>query len=529
MDTLTSDIWVIGSGAAGLMAAISARRQGLEVTVIGKSPPGKGSATILSHGAFGGAWGGLSPEEHRRRTLKAGRGLNDQAMVDTLVEEAPTRFQNVIDWGMRVGSREGSIVALGPPPVWGKEIVRCLVEKAYEAGVKFVDRLVVRSLTVEGGSPRMVAYSPAAGAWVGLVGRALVLAAGGASGLYRHHDNPQRITGDAYALALQTGAVLQDMEFAQFYPLSIAEPGLPVLLASDLGEVRNGRGEDIMAKYAITERPAHRYARDRLSLALFREIEREGQEVFIDLTGVPDETWKADPYTRANCELQQRRCGILDRPVRIAPVAHFFMGGVATDIHGATSLPGLFAAGEAVGGLHGANRLGGNALTECLVFGRRAGIAAASWASGRSLPAPGDLEAMIPAPAPGRPTADAGALRTRLRDVMWRYGGILRDRAGLEEGRALLQDIAAEAARTGDITNPLHLERFLEMQLAATAAGLIVEAALRREESRGAHFREDFPETDDAGWRGHLSVRLADGTYAWSFEGAVSTPDTGGP
>ena len=521
MDTLTSDVWVIGSGAAGLMAAISARRQGLEVTVIGKSPPGKGSATILSHGAFGGAWNGLASEEHRRRTLKAGRGLNNPAMVDALVEEAPARFQNVIDWGMRVGTREGSIIALGPPPAWGKEIVRCLVGKAREAGVKFVDRLVVRSLAVEGGTPRMAAYSPAAGAWVGLIGRALVLAAGGAGGLYRHHDNPQRITGDAYALALQTGAVLQDMEFAQFYPLSIAEPGLPVLLTSDLGEFRNGRGEDIMAKHGITERPAHRYARDRLSLALFREIERDGQEVFIDLTGTPEEVWKADPYHRQNLELLQRRCGILERPVRIAPVAHFFMGGVATDVHGVTSIPGLFAAGEAVGGLHGANRLGGNALTECLVFGRRAGTAAAAWASGRSLPAPGGLEALVPAPAPGSPVADAGELRTRLRDVMWRYGGISRDRAGLEKGRALLHDIAAEAARTRDVTKPLHLERFIEMQLAATAAGLIVEAALRREESRGAHFREDFPETDDTGWLGHQTVRLADGRPEWSFEGGT--------
>jgi fumarate reductase (CoM/CoB) subunit A len=521
MDTLTSDVWVIGSGAAGLMAAITARRQGLEVTVVGKSPPGKGSATILSHGAFGGAWGGLSAEEHRRRTLKAGRGLNDPAMVDALAEEAPARFQNVIDWGMRVGEREGAIISLGPPPAWGKEIVRCLVGKAREAGVKFTDRLVVRAVAVEDGTPRMVAYSPAADAWVGLVGRSLVLAAGGAAGLYRHHDNPQRTTGDAYALALGTGAVLRDMEFPQFYPLSVAEPGLPVLIAPDLGEVRNGRGEDIMAKYGITERPAHRFARDRLSLVLFREMERDGQEVFIDLTGVSEERRNIDPYTKLNCELLQRRCGIFDRPVRVAPVAHFFMGGVATDIDGATSVPGLFAAGEAVGGLHGANRLGGNALTECLVFGRRAGVAAATWASGISMPEAGDLEALMPAPAPGRPAGNAADLRTRLRDVMWRYGGIQRDRAGLEKGLGMIHEIADEAARTGDVTKPLYLERFIEMQLAATAAGLIVEAGLRREESRGSHFREDFPETDDANWLGHVTVRQANGRSEWSFEAAA--------
>ena len=520
METRYSDVWIIGSGAAGLMAAIAARGHGLDVTVVGKSPPGKGSATILSHGAFSGAWQGIDRDEHRRRTLKAGRGLNHMAMVEALVAEAPDRFQDVIDWGMRVGPRDSGIVALGPPPVWGKEIVRCLVEKAHAVGVAFSERLVVRSLTMEEGCVRMAAFSPAEGTWVGLAGRALVLAAGGCAGLYRHHDNPQRITGDSYALALGAGAVLRDMEFPQFYPMAIAEPGLPVLLVSDMGDIVNGRGEDIFAKHGITERPAHRFSRDSLSLAMFREMEHDGQDVFIDLTGVPEEAWKADPYAAANCAFLERRCPIFERPLRIAPVAHFFMGGVATDAHGVSSVPGLFAAGEASGGVHGANRLGGNALTECLVFGTRAGHAAAKWAAGKAQPDGNGTAELIPRPSPGRPAADAGALRERLRDVMWKHGGISRDGNGLEEGLALVREIAGEAAKTEEIADPLHLQRFIELQLAATAAELIHEAALRRKESRGSHFRSDYPETDDANWLGQVMVKQVNGRREWGFEKA---------
>ena len=527
METLNADVWVVGSGAAGLMAAIVARRQGVRVRVVGKSPPGKGSATLLSHGAFTGAWGGMDPEVHRERTLQAGRGLNHPELVDILVADAPQRFQDLLDWGMIADSRPGGIVAQGRPPIWGREIVRCLVEKARAVGVEFVDRLVVRTLEARDGGFRMAAYSPAAAAWVGLAGGAVVIAAGGAGGLYRHHDNPERTTGDAYALALEAGAGLQDMEFMQFYPLAVAEPGLPVLLIpggiADMGRMTNSRGEDVMDKHGITERPAGRFARDRLSLAMFREIETHGQEIFIDLTDVSEEAWRADPYAATACDHLDRRCGIRQRPVRLAPVAHFFMGGVSAGGDGATTVPGLFAAGEAMGGVHGANRLGGNALTEAVVFGARAGRAAAAWAASSwaaGVPA-GDFGDLVPRPAAGRAAADAGELRARLRQTMWRFGGIHRHQNGMQSGLDEVREIAAEAAKTGGIEDPRHLQRFVELQLATAAAAMIFEAAMRRQESRGAHFREDFPETDDAQWLGHLKTRRNNGEADWWFERAT--------
>jgi succinate dehydrogenase/fumarate reductase flavoprotein subunit len=204
------------------------------------------------------------------------------------------------------------------------------------------------------------------------------------------------------------------------------------------------------------------------------------------------------------------------------------IGGVSVDAAGTTSVPGLFAAGEAVGGLHGANRLGGNALSETVVFGTRAGLAAAAWAGNRREPGKRDSEArltsFIPEPARGASEATAAELLARLRGVMWEDVGVLRNRADLERGRDAIAEIAAAAARTGGVGEPDEFQRILEVQLAAQAASLIVEAALRREESRGAHFREDFPQSDAAQWLGHIKVHRKNGDAAWSFErSAVSS------
>ena len=540
MEVIGADIWVVGSGAAGLAAAIAARRQGLDVKVVGKARPGRGTATLLSGGGFAGAWDGGKAEDHRNRTLTAGRGLNEHDLVEALVAEAPERFRELIDWGLDVESRPGHINAKGRAPLFGEQIVRCLVAKAEEVGVAFQSHLVVRALAVDDDGVFLVAHAPDKEGWVGLVGRAVVLASGGAGALYRRHDNPQRITGDSYAIAFAAGALLQDLEFVQFYPLCIAEPGLPPLLippgATDRGRITNDRGEDILVKYGIAKRPAGERERDRLSQAIFREIEREGREVFADLTALSDEDWGGDSFSANSREFLCRRCALDKRPVRLSPAAHFMVGGVSVDADGATSVPGLFAAGEATGGLHGANRLGGNALSETVVFGTRAGLAAAAWSGKRHDPVERNLEAqcarLIPEPASGASEATAAELLARLRGVMWEDVGVLRNRADLERGREAIAEIATAAARTDGVDEPDEFQRILEVQLAAQAASLIVEAALRREESRGTHFREDFPQSDDAEWLGHIKVRRENGTPAWSFErSAVSSspPSFGEP
>ena len=516
------DVLVIGSGAAGLRAALAARERGAHVRVMAKRTPGKGSATVVSAGVFAGSAPGASFDEHLARTLQAGRGLNQPELARVLVEEAPARLQELIAWGIRGDYRGGYLYSGGRAPVWGEEIIRCLVERNRAAGTEFLSGWVAVDLRPMDGGVCIRTFAPATGGSRTICARAVVLACGGAGGLFSRHDNPRGIVGEGYALALSAGAVLQDLEFVQFYPVGLAEPGLPRHLVpprlADRGRLTNERGEDIYAAYGVTERPAAERARDRLSQALFREA-RAGRVVRLDLTGVSESEWTSDPFSASVLGIIGRRCGGLRRPLRVAPMAHHTMGGVVIDPAGATSVAGLFAAGEVTGGLHGANRMGGNALAETLVFGRRAGESAAEWAAqGRPLPA-----ATTTAPRPSRvPAADdrpaAAEIARRLGRIMWEEGGIVRTGPGLERALQALGALA-ESARTGEdgVRTPAATVGWMRVRAALTAAELILQAALRRTESRGSHCREDHPQADDGRWLGHLQVRQAAGRREWSF------------
>lgn len=525
METRYADVWIVGSGAAGLMAAIAARGAGARVAVIGKQAPGRGTSTERAGGAFAGAWGGLSREEQVERTLTSGRGINRLDLVRVLAAEAPDRFRELIDWGLPHRTTRGALKVLQPDgelgetPMWSGEVVRVLAAKAGELGVTFIDHTVVAEIRAGEEGVRLAAQVVEEGrgaAQMELLGGAVVLAAGGAGGLYLHHDNPPRMTGNAHALALHAGAQLQDMEFIQFYPMTLAEAGKARLLIepdeSDQGLIHNGQGEDILDKYGITERPAARHARDSLSQAMFQEMEIDGNEIFIDLSGLTRTAWLEHNLSATRFDFLDRRYDAFSRPLRVAPVAHFSVGGVVINENGATSLAGLYAAGEAAGGLHGANRMGGNSLAETVVFGHRAGRAAAAFAQGRDQgrdQAPA-LAASGPPATPGAPPISAAELMEDLRRVMWRHAGIRRDAAGLASGLEQVREIQAAAVNDGDGR--------VELRLAAQTAELIIEAASRREESRGVHFRVDFPAADDANWLGNLKVTRRAGRLDWRFD-----------
>jgi fumarate reductase (CoM/CoB) subunit A len=519
----------MGSGIAGLRAAIAARESGLNVLVIGKNSPGRGTATILSGAAFAGGWGGLTTREHLERTHKAGRGLNDPTLTQVLANEAPKRFKEMKQWGLTAQDRKGGIIAAGKAPVYGRLLIDCFLDQARKRNVTFKDNIVLRAINSDKDGVAALAWSSEGGGWVGLSARALIIAGGGAGALYWRNDNPQRITGDSCAIGYAAGAVLQDIEFVQFYPLCLAEAGLPSAQAglipptlADHGILTNDRGEDILKKYGINERPAAIRARDRLTQALFNELEFEDQKVWLDVTKVTKEQWFRDGLSASTWVHLGTRCGMRQRPVRVAPVAHFFMGGLSITPSCATNIEGIFAAGEACGGIHGANRMGGNGLTEGVVFGALAGQAAAAWAQD-ILPLDDSrlserLNSLVPAQELGPPRKEAKALKEKLRKIMWCYGGIMRNRANLEKGLELLAEVTEEAIRTNGVTDPDEFMRLQELQMACTTAGLIMEAALRREESRGAHFRMDFPETDDINWGGYNKVILEDGQRRWWFE-----------
>ena len=525
MEHLACDVLVVGSGAAGLRAAISARENGAEVCVLSKATPGKGTCTVLSGGVFAGTPEGVTYEDYLMRTLQAGRGINNRELVEILVKESPMRLRELAEWGIKAEFHDGYLYSDGRPPVWGEEIVRCLLNRNKALETKLMGGMVVTELSMEQGRGAVLVYRLDSGTWLTIGAKAIILAAGGAGALYLRHDNPKSMLGDGYVLALQAGAVLQDMEFVQFYPLGLAEPGLPRFLLplhlADSGKLMNSSGEEILGKYGIQEKLAGDMARDRLSQAIFTEIHRMGDEVWLDLRGLPEDAWRADPVSAFTQGMLGDRYGAKDRPLRVAPVAHFVMGGACVDSRGVTSVPGLFAAGEVSGGLHGANRMGGNALTETVVFGARVGEAAAAWAkeTGKSKADIAFQESdhphveSDPSKAPSMPAQ----LIDRLRKVLWEQG-ILRNGEGLTEALDEVKQIWEEAFGMPLEGNPRQVLRLLELRFAVQTASLILEAALRREESRGAHFREDFPSQDDKNWLGHLQVSQSpEGDPIWTF------------
>ena len=531
MEHFSYDVLVVGSGAAGLRAAIAAREKGAEVCVISKGSLGKTTSTILSGGAFAGAQEGAFQDKHLKRTLQAGRGISQRELAEILAEEGPLRLKELEAWGVKAEIQDGYLFSKGRPPIWGEEIVHCLLGKTKASGAQLMGGLEVTHLKVQEGATGVVAHSALSGKWLTFSSKALVLATGGAGALFLRHDNPQRMLGEGYFLALEAGALLQDMEFVQFYPLGVAEPGLPSFLISphlgDLGRLFNSHGEEILEKHGIHERPAALKARDKLSHAIFKEIYREGEEVILDLRGLTDEDWCADPLSASSRMILGERYGAIHRPIRVAPMAHHTMGGVRIDSQGATSAPGLFAAGEVTGGLHGANRMGGNALTETQVFGARAGEAAAAWAKDsddpHSLSLLEELEAVVLKSASKKTSSgtkpNAAKLKRTLREILWNDGGILRNHEGLTQALDVIKEIQAEAFGLSLGDNPRGVQRILELRHASQTAAIILQGALRREESRGAHFREDFPDQDDKNWRGHLQVRLSPkGEQVWTFQ-----------
>lgn len=527
MEYLSCDLLIIGSGGAGLRAAIAAKNFPLDVMVISKASPGKGTCTIVSGGVFAATRQGEENASHISRTLQAGRGINQKDLVEVLAHEGPDRLNELLEWGFEGGYHRGYLFSESRTPARGEPIIKCLEQKARQAGTRFLSGLVVTDIKIQPKTTGVLAYSPGTDTWLTIRARAVILATGGAGALYSRHDNPKRILGDGYCLALKSGAVLQDMEFVQFYPLGLAEPGYPQFLIpprlADFGRLYTRAGEDIHAKYGISERPAGERARDQLSLALFTEIYRNQEDVWLDLRGVSDGDWNADPFSASTFHILGERYGARERPVRIAPMAHHIMGGVKIDTRGQTSVQGLFAAGEVTGGLHGANRMGGNALTETVVFGARAGKAAGKWVLENTDPIEADgvfeFENFFSRSKDKNYKTDPVQLLADLRKILWENGGILRNQAGLNRTIAEVEAIGEKAYRLSPPEDPHRVQRSLEIRFAVQTAKLILAGAQQRTESRGAHYREDYPGQDDDNWYGHLQVRRSiEKELNWTFE-----------
>jgi L-aspartate oxidase len=516
------DFLVVGGGVAGLRAAIGLAPAG-RVLILTKAEPAESNTGYAQGGIAAAIGGDDTPALHARDTIRAGDGLCDEAAVQVLVEQGPAYVRELLAWGARFDRDAGGQPALGREAAHsvrrvlhagdatGREIGRVLWERARALpSIATIDHALVTELFVQQGRVTGVRYVDAAGVSHEMRAAATLLATGGAGQVFRETTNPVVATGDGIALAYDAGARVADLEFIQFHPTALDVAGAPRFLISEAlrGEgarLVNARGEAFMSAYDAAGDLA---PRDIVARGIAREVERTGGPVHLTLTHLdPDYVTTRFPTIAAT--LRDIGLDLARDPIPVGPAAHYIMGGVETDDWGRTSLEGLFAAGEvACTGVHGANRLASNSLLEGLVFGARAAMAmqeaprAASlkpdrvWArslglEARSLGLAESLsDSRQPAPGPQPLT------RAEIRDLMWRRAGLFRDRAGLEEAVATLE--AASAVVHPDTPDGQSLRRL------TTVSRLIARAALRREESRGAHYRADYPRRDDARWQCHI-------------------------
>lgn len=488
------DVLVIGSGAAGLRAAIAARQGGATVLLLTKGTAGLGTATVMSYGAFNSAGSGFTTEEHARKTMETGHGKGNPSLVRILAEEAPARIGELIGQGARLRQTRFGVVAEGRFPILGRPITETLLAWAKSAGVRITDWITAVML-VTGGDGSHVAGClgvTSGGKTVLILAKAVVLCTGGASALFRHHDNPVTNIGDGYAMAARCGALVADMEFTQFYPLLISAGRLPKILAPpalvERGKVVNTLGEDVREKYGLADvKPVAAKGRDALSVAVYTE-QMQGQNVYLDLRHAGGDSGAPGPEGEM-LRMLEGRYQSASRPLPVTPCAHFTMGGVVIDEHCRTTRQGLFAAGEAACGVHGANRMGGNALTETLVFGYRAGKAAAAYcadgASGRTEDAASrDLPEIGRAYTAGT-HEPAAALRV-LRETMWENCGPVRDDEGLSFALQVIEGLKREGITC---TGRERLAACWSVWNGLETASMMINAAMARKESIGAHWR----------------------------------------
>ena len=531
---IAADVLVIGAGGAGMYAALAAAEAGVgRIVLADRNMVGRGGATVMAQMTVAAALGEAEPdsvEDHLEDTLEAGRGLCDPGLAALLCEAGPVRIREMDSW--RVGwAREGGRIAQVTAP--GHRRRRCCYVDILNTGpavaatlrrrvarvdaIRRLSGLVVTDpVMADGRLAGAVGFDMETGRAVTLAARVTVVATGGLTGLYARSSALANMAGEGHAFALAAGATLLDMEFVQFFPIGHLFPrlvGMDPIMWDPFryklgGRLLNGDMEEFLPRYGGTDAGRYTATRDLATYAISHEV-RAGRGsphggAWLSFAHVGEAALR-DAFGSLIDRLHANGIDLTRAPVEVAPIAHYHMGGIGVDAQLATRVPGLFAAGEAVGGANGANRLSGNAITEAFVFGHRAGRNAAleaarrpdAWRPSAARPALDTLAERKEARGEG---PSALALSHELRQLMWEQVGPLRDGAGLDGAverirrmrREHLPGLAVPACGAYDTG----LADWYTLRAGLEVAEAIAATAAARRESRGAHQREDFPESD---------------------------------
>lgn len=524
------DVLIIGAGGAGLCAAIAALGQGATVGVVCKSLLGK-AHTVMAEGGIAAAMANVDQADdwrtHFRDTMRGGKFLNNWLMAQIHAQESPDRVHELEQWGAlfdRTGDGEILQRAFGGHTFkrlchvgdrTGLEMIRTLQDRGVNLGVDVYMECAITRLLKDGERiSGAFGYWRETGRFVVFKAKSVVIATGGIGKAWRITSNSWEYTGDGMALAYDAGAELMDMEFVQFHPTGMVwPPGVQGILVTEAvrgegGVLRNKDGERFMERYDPEKMELS--TRDVVARAIYTEV-REGRGTehggaYLDISQKPADYVKRKLPSMYHQFRELADVDITKGPMEVGPTCHYMMGGIRVEAETAqATAPGLFAAGEAAAGLHGANRLGGNSLSDLLVFGRRAGLGAAEHAK---QVAPGvadaqqleaaEREMLVPFERPaGESPYD---IHASLQEAMQNYVGIFRNEDDLKKGLSELQTLNERAARVkvegSRLFNPgWHLARDLKSMLTVSEA--VALSALERRESRGAHSRIDYPNYDE--------------------------------
>ena len=525
MDIFKSDFLVVGGGISGLTASLVCAQKG-SVTLLTKGKTEE-TATEKAQGGIAVALDSVndSTSYHLEDTLEAGAGLCDRPSVEVLVKDGVERVKELIEMGadfdrtisgfelnIEGAHRKRRILHAGD--YTGKEIARTLAARVIKNNnINIRNFIFGKDLIIKDGICIGVsAFDSLKDKKAVFLAPAVIISTGGVCQLYRYTTNPEFATGDGMAMAYRAGAVLRDMEFVQFHPTALVqfkgldeEIAFPQFLISEAvrGEgalLLNKNGERFMEKYHVQAELA---PRDIVSRAIYEEMKKtDSDHVHLNLSGIdPEKTKKRFPTIYKTCKEVGLDLTCDDIPV--APAAHYFMGGIKADLEGRTNIPGLWAAGEAMSsGVHGANRLASNSLLEGVVFGRRAAESAIRYFGTNTgcLKAPGREMKNKKCDLSGN---EISSYKNFIKRLMWEHVGIVRSGASLNQAMIELEKLSAKLDFDPENKDEAELINM------ALVGRLIAKAALDRTESRGAHYRTDFPERDDQKWKNHLEYRIS--------------------